>query len=151
MTHILGQYELVSLGERMVKSARAYVDTPFFHAGRSVYGLDCVGLLVLAAKDAGVEVHDETSYSPFINADYLKSRIDMVCRELTLGEEPQVGDLVLFRVSRSPQHMALITGLNPTTIIHAYQTIGRVIEHELDAHWNKRIAGYYRLTVGGAE
>lgn len=135
----------------MVVSAHKYIGVPFFHAGRSVYGLDCVGLLVLAAKDAGVDVPDETSYSPFINADYLKSRIDMVCRELTLGEEPQVGDLVLFRVSRSPQHMALISDLKPMTIIHSFQTIGRVIEHELDAHWNKRVAGYYRLTVGGEE
>jgi hypothetical protein len=136
----------LTLCERMVEAARSYIGVPFFHAGRNRNGLDCVGLLVLATHDVGIDVFDEISYSPIINANYLKSRIDKCCHKIDEADASP-GDMVLFRVGRSEQHMALVTEVNghDTRIIHSFQTIGRVIEHELDAHWQNRIAGFYRL------
>jgi hypothetical protein len=128
----------------MAEAARSYIGLPFFHAGRDINGLDCVGLLVLAARDVGVDVFDETSYSPIINAQYLRSRIDRCCYEVPPAFVG-LGDMLLFRVGRSEQHMAIVTCMTPLMMTHSFQTVGRVVEHELDQHWKSRLAGCFRL------
>lgn len=142
---------MTELGQKMVAAARSYIGVKFFHAGRNKNGLDCIGLLVLSAKDAGVDIPDETSYSQWVNTDNLKDKIDLCCRRLQGSGEVQPGDMVLFNIVRSPQHMAMVTEVGtdgPTRIVHSYQSVGRVVEHDFDAHWSRRVVGWYRLEVG---
>ena len=130
--------------EQIVNAARMYLGVPFFHAGRSIYGVDCIGLLILATREAGIDVFDETNYSPIINSVYLMYRINQCCHKIDRKEVLR-GDMVLFRIGRSEQHMGLITEIEPLYMIHSFQTVGKVVEHALDAHWEPRIAGFYRL------
>jgi hypothetical protein len=46
------------------------------------------------------------------------------------------------RFGNEPQHLAVFEGDN---VIHAYESIGRVVEHRLDDKWRKRIVRVYRF------
>ncbi len=121
-----------------VAAARAYIGTPFVHQGRSRHGLDCVGLVVCAARDAGLSLVDRMDYSPDPGSLLIKELV------LQLVEVPdkQPGDVLLMRFQGEPQHSAVLAG---DTVIHGYATVGKVVEHRLDAKWQRRIVSVYRL------
>lgn len=134
-------------GDAVVYAARAMIGVPFVHAGRSVHGVDCIGLLVVAAAAVGVCVYDNRSYSRTVDADYMVSELSKACDPVPFPAALP-GDVLLFRVGTSVQHMALVTESGPdgpVRIVHCYQTAGRVVEHALDRHWERRLAGAYRL------
>lgn len=124
--------------DEFVSAARAYIGTPFVHQGRSHHGLDCMGLVVCAARDAGLSLIDRTDYSPDPG--------NLLIRELALQfvevPDKQPGDILLMRFQGEPQHSAVLAG---DTVIHGYATAGRVVEHRLDAKWQRRIVSVYRL------
>lgn len=135
---------------RLVEEARLLVGVPFQHAGRSTRGLDCVGLLVLATRNAGMDVYDNPLYSPVVDSEYMQAELAMAARRLTPDEPTRMGDVLLFRIGRSPQHLALVSSTVhvPYTIIHAYQTVGRVVEQGLDPTWASRLADRYEWRPG---
>lgn len=135
----------MTLRERVVEIAMMYENVRFHHAGRDANGVDCVGLLVRAAEEAGIEVIDDRSYSPVINAEYMMFRLNQMCRHRLPGEPIQLGDVLAFKVGKSIQHVGLITQVAPMRVIHAHQGVGRVVEHELDQKWLACIAGVYTL------
>lgn len=131
----------------MVTAARSLVDVPFHHAGRSPYGVDCVGLLVLAAHTAGLRVYDSMQYSPIVDARSLKAHLAISCDEVC-GGCTMPCDVLVLRVGTSPQHLALVTEVEndvPTMIVHAHQTVGRVVEEAYTIRWSRRLAGVWRL------
>lgn len=128
----------------MVAAARRMLGVPFQHAGRNKNGVDCVGLLILASREAGIFIADDTSYSTVVNADYLWRRLLTSCTQIEQADAG-IGDVVLFKINGSAQHVAMITEVEPRlSIIHSFQTLGRVVEHEFDRHWLGRVAGYFR-------
>jgi hypothetical protein len=50
------------------------------------------------------------------------------------------------RFSGDPQHLAICAG---DTIIHAWQTVGKVAEHRFTDEWKSRVVRVYEFT--GAE
>jgi len=129
----------------MVTWARTHIGVPFFHAGRNENGLDCIGLVIAAAAAANVFILDDQSYSPIVNAEYLWKRLRDTCDIVMDFELLLPGDIILFNIAASPQHVAMVTEPYPNImIIHAFQTVGHVVEHELDRHWDRRIVGLYR-------
>jgi cell wall-associated NlpC family hydrolase len=58
------------------------------------------------------------------------------------ASDMHAGDLLLMRFSGEPQHLAIYTG---DTIIHAYERVGKVVEHGMDAAWRRRIVRVYRV------
>lgn len=127
----------------VAREARKFLGVKFQHAGRNEHGLDCIGLLVLATRNAGMEVYDNPDYSPIVNSEYLVDELSHAAVRLPEGTAPRVGDVMLFNVGRHPQHVALITNVgledpNDVTMIHSYQTVGRVVEHPLDVNWARR-------------
>lgn len=129
----------------MIEAARSYVGTPFRHQGRIPgKGLDCVGLLVCAAKQAGVDVIDEAGYSMTPSADLLRKAVER--NNVTLVSEPQPGDVLVMRFGQEPQHLALYTERD--TIIHAYLDVGKVCEHRYADVWKARTVAVYRINNG---
>ena len=128
---------------QIVAAARSMLGIKYFHAGRNEYGVDCIGLLICSAHIIGMDVLDNTSYSPIVNTDFLRTRLQETCIPID-RKDILPGDIVLLNAGRSPQHMAMITQVEPMYIIHAHQTIGRVIEHRADEKWQKRIVAFYR-------
>lgn len=120
----------------LYEAAMKYLDVPFRHRGRTPNGLDCVGLLVLAARDLGYIAQDKKVYGrePF-NDGLREMLVNNNCVPVT--RPLQIDDIVLMKhrtQDPEPSHVGIITphpyGLG---IIHAYAAIGKVALHRLDA------------------
>lgn len=134
----------MSIAEKIVTAARSAIGTPFRHQGRIVgHGLDCAGLAVIAAQAAGIDVQDEQGYPRLPGGARLESAFD---RQLGLARIPVTeimnGDILLMTFEGQPQHVAIVCGEN---IVHAYERVGRVVEHGLTDFWRKRIIRAYRF------
>ena len=125
----------------IVAAARECLNTPFQHQGRIVgLALDCAGVAVhVASKWHTVE--QPPAYGRLPHDAMLEQWIE---RQpfLARAATPQAGDLLLMRFENEPQHLAIHAG---ETMIHAYQSIGKTVEHNLDDKWRRRIVRAYRF------
>jgi len=121
--------------------ARSMIGVPWVHQGRSRDGVDCVGLCVLALRAAGIEVHDRTDYGHdpdgTLRAEFIRA-MGMPRPDIAAG------DIVIVKF-RAERHAAIVSsnGIG-LTMIHADSSHGRVVEHNIDARWRKRIVGAWR-------
>ena len=129
--------------KKIIDLARETLGTPYHHQGRvNQVGLDCIGVLEYVANNLGVEYIDGQNYSKFPHDGLLEYAIGLQgC--MTQVFEKQPGDVFLMRFQKETQHVAIFTG---DTIIHSYESIGRVVEHSLDDVWEKRITHIFRFT-----
>lgn len=119
---------------RVVAEARKWILTPY-HNGADVRGagVDCGMLIVRVFVDLGlVPAFDPRPYDP----DWMLHRDDekylsFFAQRCVRVAEPQLGDLALFRYGRSYSHGGIVTGIDPTAIVHAYHDAGCVIEERL--------------------
>lgn len=136
--------------ETLITAARSYSGVRFLHAGRSRQGLDCVGLLIVAARDAGLlSDYDHRDYGQVINPDILRAEIERFCLPIA-AEQMQAGDVLLFAIAGSAQHVGLCAqaGSSGARVLHAYQSAGKVVEHALDGRWQRRLVAVYRFRGG---
>lgn len=130
----------------IVEKAREAVGIPFKHQGRDSTGLDCVGLLVFISKSLGTEHHDVASYSRRPSNGKLEEAFEEAIAKNIIVRVPvesmQPGDFIMMRISRDPQHLGVYTG---NSLIHSYESIGKVCEHIIDDKWRKRIVRVYRV------
>jgi len=127
----------------VVRAARRLIGVPFRHQGRTVEGIDCVGLLIHVARSLDI-AHGwpEMPYAKFPPADYVRGVLDRYLNELSYP--PEAGDIALIRWRRTANHLAIVgDGDKPYTLIHAYYVMGRVVEHRADPDWQDRIVALY--------
>lgn len=132
----------------IIESARSFLGTPFRHQGRARgIGVDCIGLIVCAARGAGIDVSDRTDYplQP-IPSELLAGFGANLDR--TDGIEHKPADVLVFwivdtdtlppeRRAETPQHVALATEAG---MIHAWSGgARRVVEHGLTRGWASRL------------
>lgn len=130
--------------EAFVTAARSWGQTPFKHMGREKgLAVDCVGLVLGAATEAGLLAFRPRAYARDLDCDYLTACLEECCRRLEPGEEPWPGDLLQFEIQGLPQHLGIRTGRD--SFLHAWETVGRVAETPLSAWWAGRIAARWRL------
>jgi cell wall-associated NlpC family hydrolase len=120
------------------------------HMGRTVHGLDCVGLIVIVCATLGISDYDLDTYprepksSEFLD-HFTKGGGTRIPINAALP-----GDLMLFREGRYPCHVAFLSerdGL--ATIIHAHATRRMVLEEVLIREWLvKRVAAVRLPGVG---
>lgn len=115
----------MDLDEKFVEAARSYVGVPFKHQGRSRAGLDCVGLIVVAARECGLNVpmlatYGRTPYYPDLKKELMK----FGKREAFIFP----GAVIVYK--RDTVHIAIATGQK--TIIQALNSVGRVTESTLN-------------------
>lgn len=128
-----------------VLTAYTFLGTPFQHQARLPgIGLDCAGVVVCALKKCGYPVADRVGYGRIPANGIFTSAVTDHCDTIR-QEDVQPGDLMLFAFRDEPQHIAIVSATNPTMLIHAYQDVGRVVENGLDATWQGRLRGCYRL------
>lgn len=127
--------------DQLITSARDQVGTPFRHMGRTPGKyLDCAGFAIYLADAIGAERIDVEAYGRVPVNGLLESTLDS---QPCLNREhraPQSGDLLLMRFRNEPQHLALCAG---ETIIHAYQSAGKVCEHIFTEQWRSRVVRVY--------
>lgn len=139
----------MSQGEAFAAAARSYLRVPFRHYGRNRAGLDCVGLLLLAARDAGIAAEEPAKYERGrrgwdIRA-WLRERLD----ELPRDAETRDGDVLLFADGRFPAHLGVRSTLHLLPhCIHAHALHGMVVEQPLDHDLARSFRGAYRTREG---
>jgi NlpC/P60 family putative phage cell wall peptidase len=130
------------LSLNLIHAARGCLGTPFHHQGRTAgVGLDCIGLVVVSLRSAGIQVHDQTDYG--VRPDGQKLVAAILAHGFKKVDAIQSGDLLLFRYDNQPQHVALATG--EQTMIHAFAPVGRVVETGIGDYWRRRLLGVYRI------
>jgi len=121
----------------LIAAARACLGTPFRHQGRQPgVGLDCVGLLVHAARAAGLCDYDFTVYGRRPSGGLLEAHLAAAgLREIPVARA-RPGDVALFRFDGPAQHVGL---LSERGMIHAHIAMRGVVEHRLDPSWRARM------------
>jgi cell wall-associated NlpC family hydrolase len=129
--------------DEVIAAARECVGTPFMHQGRIVgRALDCAGMAIHVGKQFH-DVIEPGAYGRVPNAGLLEYWLDLQPYLVTAPvTDLQPGDVLLMKFGKEPQHLAIYTG---STIIHAYQIVGRTVEHGLDDKWRRRIVRVYRF------
>ena len=126
----------------MIAAARSWLGTPFHHQGRAPHvGLDCLGLLVCAARAAGLAINDRTDYPWRPDGKALLAGLEE--HGAVRVNEMQAGDVLLFRFDNQPQHLAIVS--DAARMIHAYAPAGKVVETTISAAWLNRLIGIYRF------
>lgn len=92
-----------------------------------------------AYRDAGYKHIIPSEYKQIPHPDLLISELERHCIKT---DSPESGDIILFRIRRNPQHLAIYIG---NTFIHAYYSAGAVVETEFNRFWKHRILGFYTL------
>lgn len=132
--------------ESIIAAARELLGMPFRHQGRAPSGkTDCAGVLCHVAVAHGLPYADQVGYPRQPGSSRLESALDdQPCLVRIPVSTMQAGDALLMKFAGDPQHLAIFTG---KTIIHAYETVGKVAEHDLDEAWRRRIVRAYRFVV----
>ena len=125
----------------LVAAARALIGVPFRWGGRDRRGGDCAGGIALAMEAAGLP-GQVPPYGRTPDPDWLRRQVELLAEEIPV-EDAGAGDVLLIRVGRQAQHLAIQT--EQGRILHAYQAAGVVAEHPLDEHWRPRVAAAYRI------
>jgi cell wall-associated NlpC family hydrolase len=123
--------------EQVLQAARKYLGVPFQHQGRTMYGIDCIGLIVMVAHDLGYTKDDVSDYGRIPNGRRLMKGLEQY---LDHAETPQMGDIMLFKFERIPHHVAFYTGEG---LIHSYEASTKVVEHAMDEYWKTRLVRTY--------
>lgn len=124
-----------------LKQARSYINTPFKHQGRSKNGLDCIGIIVVPLKDIGFLDYDSKNYRKYGLGGEIIGVLSKYCYEVDKPFNYKPGDILLFSKGAS-QHLALYT--DKSTIIHAHNFVGKVVEHSLTPDWEENISKVFR-------
>lgn len=124
----------------VVREARSWIKTPFVHQGR-VKGraVDCAGLVVGVSRAFGWPVDDLYGYARTPHADTLRQQLEAQAVPVSAAEP---GDIYLMRFEREPQHLGIASDIG---VIHAFSSVGMVVEHALDCKWQRRIVAVYRF------
>lgn len=131
---------------RFVEAARACIDVPWRHQGRTTSGLDCGGLVVFALGSIGRLTADITGYPRLAYRGSLEDALRANFGDPLPAARMQVGDLALIRFTGAPNHIVIIADYlyGGFSMVHAYAPERRVIEQRLDDVWRARIAEIYR-------
>ena len=115
---------------RVIAEARSWVGVPFRHQGRDYGGIDCVGLPIVVGQSLGLfdQRLDIANYGRLPTGE-LVERLREHCRPIPMAVP---GALVVIAWTKIAAHVAIFTG---ETLIHAYESVGRVVEHGYRGRW----------------
>lgn len=123
--------------------------TAWRHQGRSpVHGVDCIGLVVVAAWSAGLVGERELTRQVHYGRLPLPGQLEAELAPYTTPvEAPAPGDLALiaWRTGGAVNHVGIVAALDGRpSLIHALATVKRVVEVELTEEVRRMIVGYLR-------
>lgn len=138
-------------GAMVAGQARTWLGTPYVHqASLKAKGCDCIGLVRGVAREVGFKDPFKTGEArKFAGYGRQPKAADLIeaCL-LYLQPIPKptatLGDILLLRYEKDPQHFALISRLDPMHIIHAFTPERRVVENPLSGKWPMRVMMAFR-------
>lgn len=131
--------------ENIIAAARRWCGVKWKHQGRSRAGIDCLGLIVLVAKEMGISDTDEKTYSPRPDGKELLSRFREEMDEISLADI-RPGDVIMFADSAYPCHVAFVSEKHGQLyIIHAHATRRKVLEERYAYEWPSKARKAFRF------
>ncbi len=131
--------------EQVVAAAREWINTPWSHQHRlRGVGTDCAGLALGVAADLHLARPEVPAYSKQpANGSLLKYCNDNMQRVHGLA----LGRVALLKFGTEPQHLGILGdySLGGFTLIHAYATSRKVVEHRIDDLWLNRIVAVFEM------
>lgn len=132
---------------RLDEAARAYLGVPWRHLGRSRAGIDCIGLVLLAARACGIAADDPAPYEREPSSQRLRAGLAAALDEVALAEA-RPGDVLVFNLGLYAGHLG-VRAEHPDyrvpSVIHAYAPRRRVVEEPLAALLPDAPTGAFRL------
>ena len=125
----------------IVQEARSLINITWEHEGRTIIGIDCVGLIIMVINNLGINLdnYNILGYSRRSNGDkILKEFRENMIQKPILKAEP--GDVLLFRDSIFPCHVGIVAIQHGRpSIIHAHATRRKVLEEIMEqGDWLER-------------
>jgi cell wall-associated NlpC family hydrolase len=119
--------------DAIVAAVRGCVGTRFRPQGRLPgVGLDCVGVVQVAARAAGAVLPDAVDYDlRGSGAERLDAVLAAAMRAVPVAA---VGDVVLVSPGAGLRHLAVVTDLG---VVHAHAGLRRVVEGPCDPAWER--------------
>jgi cell wall-associated NlpC family hydrolase len=132
----------------VVHAARGWLGVPWRHLGRDLGGVDCIGLVVLAHRAAGIAVPDPAPYT----REPIGARV-IAGIEAAGGRRvarPRAGDVLVFRTDGvNGGHVGIAAeNSGEATVIHAYAPRRRVVEEPLTHDLDDALIGAWRMGEG---
>ncbi|MEK6733598.1 MAG: hypothetical protein AABY27_00620 [Pseudomonadota bacterium] len=135
----------------VINEARKWLGTRYKHQGRvrkgsdNAGGCDCLGLIlglgIKTKANENLNIYDIKNYPKYLTSNFLLDELD---KHLIRVDELEPGNIILIRINNWPQHLALVTGINPNiTIIHSYAQARKVVEQHLPKIWEENIVAIY--------
>jgi hypothetical protein len=122
--------------DEIITEGRRYLErpTPWRHMGRTITGVDCIGMICGIADAFGIPYEDIDGYSR--NPD---GRFVAHVMKFMIYRTPQTvapGCAVIFRDAHQPCHIGLITQkYDRLYLLHASLAKRCVVEEEYDSYW----------------
>lgn len=102
---------------RICAAARSYKGVRWMKHGRSHSGVDCIGLVVCAYRDAGFHISETPDYVR-LDPKRLMRMVHAYCEPIAL-DKAQPADVVVYGLEKNESHLAFIVDGNPLNAIHA--------------------------------
>lgn len=131
--------------QKTLSHARSLIGVKWRHRGRTAWAIDCVGLVTLSLKAAGVEINDTTHYGREPWKDSLQNRLHKRFGPPINEQHWQAGDVAVFNApNRGASHIGFLGDYKygGFSLIHSHAQ-HNTIEHALDARWRKLLIEVY--------
>lgn len=132
----------------LVKAGRKYLGVPWRHLGRSRQGVDCIGLVLLAARDCGQDFLDP---APYLRAPQGTRLLHGLLDHGARVAQPEPGDLLLFRMGLYGGHVGIATHhatYGGPGVLHAFAARRHVVEQPMDAEFRAALVAIVRVAEG---
>lgn len=132
----------------LVRAARAYLGVPWRHLGRTRAGVDCIGLVILAAADVGLSLPDPAPYEREPQGARLLDGISAHARRVA---SVKPGDILVFRMGVYGGHVGIATthrAYGVAGVLHAYAPRRHVVEQPMDGEMKRALVAVFRLAEG---
>lgn len=136
-----------SIAKSIVETARSYEGTRWQHQGRiKGVGIDCIGLVVETLRELGLTGENPSNYGRTPDGVAMRQRLNQHLTPVPFSNR-QEGDIILFRFTEAPQHVAFLTTMadGREGIIHAFAGARKVVEHGFDDVWKARVVQCFRV------
>lgn len=116
----------------VVAAARSFIGTPYrSNAMLKGVGVDCATLIALSFTEAGVKPPIEVTH--YSDQWHLHSEEPLYEKAIAdnggrLVDDPKAGDIALYFQGKQFAHGAIVTGISPLRVIHAYAPSRCVVE-----------------------
>ena len=131
----------MTLREKFVEIGLTWIDVPWRKVGSTRQGVNCLGLPVGIVREMGgfdelvqlgaVQANFDRPLTPRMMVDGMMEHMNVI-----KIPDARLGDLLLFRINGRPDHIAILTALNPITILHSDRNARKVRNQTLPARWH---------------